>query len=371
MALIIYIVVMAISMVLGLLLAAISYLPYVSYAFANFCILSFCSFYGYDIEHPFIVWAIATVVICLIHFIGDKFKRLKIPFALLSSVGCACLVCMILMFTPFKDDFYKSAGALGLAIICILFFFIKRTGVTYDDTNNVFSRIFASLLGIVAFAEYGFVAYTLWESCNGPFSIEQRNELTIKSILVGAIIGCVVSPISDIIFTKINRKRLQKREAAAKELQIVFDELGQKLQACVMLKELTPMQVSILGQNLKEYEDLKREINFENATAPQAVLDKFDRVMSTTNDILLSSMNAQGNCEQKSEYTEQPTGQLEIREALAVFLFDDINEVTLDKLKSQRNKLIKSFHPDGTNEDEKYAQKINAAYELIRNAIKQ
>ena len=370
MGLVIYLVVAAISIVLGMIMAAISFLPYVSYAFFNFVIVFTCSDYGYDIKRPFIVWAMTTAVMCLIHFIGDKFKRLKVSFALLSSVGCTFGVCMVLMLTPLVDDLYKAVGAYVLANICTVFFFIKRTDVTYDDTNNVFFRVVAYLIGITAFAEYGYILFLLWEYYGNPISIEQRNVLTIKAIIGGAIIGCIVIPIIDVIFTKISRKKIRKRQEAAQELKIVFDELGQKLQACIMIKTLTPMQMRILEQNLKEYEDLKQEIDFANAMASQAVLDKFNRVLTTTDDIMMRSLDERVEYEQKTEHEERTTGQQEIREALAVFLFDDISEVTLEKLKTQRNKLIKSFHPDGTNENEKYAQKINAAYELLKNMIR-
>lgn len=370
MGFIIYLVILAISVVLGILMKTISFLPYISYGIFNFVMSIVLRDLGCEINKPFITWAIATAIMCLIHYFGDKYKRLKISFALLSSVGCACLVCIVLVLTPLKDDFIKSVGALVLSSICIIFFFVNRTDVEYDDTNSSFSRIVAILIGIVAFAEYGLVLYSLWESCSGPISVEQRNELTLKCVLGGAVIGCIVSPLLDMIFTKKSRKKIEKRQETANELQNVFDELGQKLKACVILKELTPMQIRILEQNLKEYEELKREINFANATASQAALDKFERVMLTTNDILLNSLDSQEEYEQKTEREEKYNGNQELREALAVFLFDDISEVTLDKLKSQRNKLIKSFHPDGTNEDEKYAQKINAAYELLKNLVK-
>ena len=60
----------------------------------------------------------------------------------------------------------------------------------------------------------------------------------------------------------------------------------------------------------------------------------------------------------------------ELQQAIALFMFDDLEGITLDGLRAQRNKLIKAFHPDvATTDDTKYAQKINAAYELIKKAI--
>ena len=56
----------------------------------------------------------------------------------------------------------------------------------------------------------------------------------------------------------------------------------------------------------------------------------------------------------------------EIKEALNIFMFDSIEEVTHDKLKDQRNRLIKAFHPDENGEiDSKYAAKINNAFKIL------
>ncbi len=59
----------------------------------------------------------------------------------------------------------------------------------------------------------------------------------------------------------------------------------------------------------------------------------------------------------------------EIEKALALFMFDSMADVTADNLKKQRNALIKAFHPDNSESNEAYSQKINAAYELLSRMI--
>ncbi len=80
----------------------------------------------------------------------------------------------------------------------------------------------------------------------------------------------------------------------------------------------------------------------------------------------------QGNY--KSEYKSSANNNTEdaqLQKALAMFMFDSINDVTAEKLKTQRNRLIKSFHPDAnSDEDTRYAQKINEAYELLHKYVK-
>ena len=57
----------------------------------------------------------------------------------------------------------------------------------------------------------------------------------------------------------------------------------------------------------------------------------------------------------------------ELQQAMSLFMIDDLTTITLSNLKEQRNRLIKTFHPDkATDNDTKYAQKINAAYDVLK-----
>lgn len=57
--------------------------------------------------------------------------------------------------------------------------------------------------------------------------------------------------------------------------------------------------------------------------------------------------------------------------AMNLFMVEDLSSITEKELKSTRNRLIKSFHPDNTNEQDKYAQKINDAYEILDKFIRE
>lgn len=59
-----------------------------------------------------------------------------------------------------------------------------------------------------------------------------------------------------------------------------------------------------------------------------------------------------------------------IEKALALFMFDSMDEVTPDSLKQQRNALIKAFHPDNNESNETFSQKINAAYALLSSQLR-
>lgn len=54
--------------------------------------------------------------------------------------------------------------------------------------------------------------------------------------------------------------------------------------------------------------------------------------------------------------------------ALSLFMLEE--GYTLDELKKQRNRLMKSFYPDEDDtETVRYAQKINWAYEVLKNRV--
>ena len=70
------------------------------------------------------------------------------------------------------------------------------------------------------------------------------------------------------------------------------------------------------------------------------------------------------------QYEEESVNIGEVEKALALFMFDSMDDVTADSLKKQRNALIKAFHPDNAEENEAYSQKINAAYNLLSGMAK-
>lgn len=75
------------------------------------------------------------------------------------------------------------------------------------------------------------------------------------------------------------------------------------------------------------------------------------------------------NNARSAQYQESSTPS-ELQQAMALFMLDDLQNVTLDDIKAQRNRLIKTFHPDhGDSADTGYAQKINNAYEVLKSYL--
>ena len=62
----------------------------------------------------------------------------------------------------------------------------------------------------------------------------------------------------------------------------------------------------------------------------------------------------------------------DLQQAMALFMIDRVEDLTIEKIKAQRNRLIKAFHPDrGSSDDTAYAQKINCAYETLQKYLNQ
>ena len=74
--------------------------------------------------------------------------------------------------------------------------------------------------------------------------------------------------------------------------------------------------------------------------------------------------------EQRERTSSNATTSGELQQAMALFMIDRMEDLTLDRIRAQRNRLIKAFHPDkGSSNDTAYAQKINNAYEFLQQYV--
>lgn len=76
----------------------------------------------------------------------------------------------------------------------------------------------------------------------------------------------------------------------------------------------------------------------------------------------------QNTYQNSSQNTAQPRRDKEFEDALTLFMFDSLDNITAVELRSQRNRLIKTFHTDAGGETEQ-AEKINAAYEVLKRHL--
>lgn len=75
---------------------------------------------------------------------------------------------------------------------------------------------------------------------------------------------------------------------------------------------------------------------------------------------------------EKANSASESTIANELQQAMALFMIDRMEDLTLERVRAQRNRLIKAFHPDkGSSDDTAYAQKINYAYEILQKYLNQ
>ena len=109
------------------------------------------------------------------------------------------------------------------------------------------------------------------------------------------------------------------------------------------------------------------QVEYENPKGMDEFLLQFLTVWEDSLEDIIDPDDSDG------EDSDENTGCLqsnELSQAMALFMIDDLSSVTLSELKEQRNRLIKTFHPDkATANGTKYAQKINGAYDILKKQI--
>lgn len=109
------------------------------------------------------------------------------------------------------------------------------------------------------------------------------------------------------------------------------------------------------------------KVSYSNPPEMDEFLEFFYKAWGKALDAEQKRLEEELYNEYKSAWSEPD----ELQQALSLFMFDSIEEVTLEFLRAQRNRLMKTYHPDtGSETDNKFAQKINAAYEIIKSNIR-
>lgn len=192
---------------------------------------------------------------------------------------------------------------------------------------------------------YGFVNELMIDTERGLFSIGSGRK------------GGMVFRFADLTDYELNFKPEEVKEGLltdkVKGNEFVAVELSRPN---VYLEEIVKTGVKL---GLKKKGILSNKYEYE-------LSDKFMEVIRAFTICVYIEVN---RCEEEYGYAQENVSIGEIEKALALFMFDSMDEVTEESLKKQRNALIKAFHPDNNETNEAYSQKINASYELLRGLI--
>lgn len=352
----------AVSVIGSLLLIYIRFLPYISYAIINLACIITIHEYVFEISHIFLVWMILTIISFIFHYFANKSSRLKLPLAIYLSSGIDVFPIIILCIKfPLQTN-----PILYIAISLIIILSSTIIILLYSEPEYVYDirkvpLIMSYPIYSLAFGFKFFLFGTIIDA------IVKRGYDFFNFLLgaIGLIVGIIIGIIINNIYTNRSTIKIKEIEKQKSELKLTFRNIGIRLNECATIQNLSPVHASIIVKNFEIYEELKKEIDFDTGSVYAPVAEKLENLIDSTNQIL--NQYIYNKTTKKDEPGNRVNDQL--RAALSLFMYESISEVTLESLKSRRNKLIKSFHPDNSNEDAIYTQKINAAYELIKKSI--
>lgn len=150
-----------------------------------------------------------------------------------------------------------------------------------------------------------------------------------------------------------NRENIEKNEVAYNSLVDKIVESKEYINSDLMHK-LTKVNERI--KSITYYERALR-ITIE------LYYDNLMKIITLTENTLETASRHFGNREWAGQ--NESVDMDEYERAKCLFMLDD--KYTLDELKTQRNRLLKAFHPDNTHDNsDRYIDRINRSYEILK-----
>lgn len=150
-----------------------------------------------------------------------------------------------------------------------------------------------------------------------------------------------------------NRENIEKNEVAYNNLVDKIVESKEYINSDLMHK-LTKVNERI--RSITYYERALRitvELYYDNSM----------KIITLTENTLETASRRFGNREWAGQ--NESADMDEYERAKCLFMLDD--KYTLDELKTQRNRLLKAFHPDNTHDNsDRYIDRINRSYEILK-----
>lgn len=198
-------------------------------------------------------------------------------------------------------------------------------------------------------------------------SIEKFNIITVVketnnySIFTNALANIdVIAGLNDRDTVSIWTRQLRNNRENIEKNEVAYNSLVDKI---VESKEY--INSDLMHKLTKVNERIKSITYYERALRITIELycDNLMKIITLTENTLETASRRFGNREWAGQ--NESVEMNEYERAKCLFMLDD--KYTLDELKTQRNRLLKAFHPDNTHDNsDRYIDRINRSYEILK-----
>ena len=198
-------------------------------------------------------------------------------------------------------------------------------------------------------------------------SIEKFNIITVVketnnySIFTNALANIdVIAGLNNRDTVSIWTRQLRNNRENIEKNEVAYNSLVDKI---VESKEY--INSDLMHKLTKVNERIKSITYYERALRITIELycDNLMKIITLTENTLEAASRRFGNREWAGQ--NESVDMDEYERAKCLFMLDD--KYTLDELKTQRNRLLKAFHPDNTHDNsDRYIDRINRSYEILK-----
>lgn len=198
-------------------------------------------------------------------------------------------------------------------------------------------------------------------------SIEKFNIITVVketnnySIFTNALANIdVIAGLNNRDTVSIWTRQLRNNRENIEKNEVAYNSLVDKI---VESKEY--INSDLMHKLTKVNERIKSITYYERALRITIELycDNLMKIITLTENTLETASRRFGNREWAGQ--NEGVDMNEYERAKCLFMLDD--KYTLDELKTQRNRLLKAFHPDNTHDNsDRYIDRINRSYEILK-----
>lgn len=282
----------------------------------------------------------------------------------------------------------KEFGKIPIVIIRIAVGFLACSGLCAVIHIDKLTDIVLKVYCIIAVADlaYNLVAgisreialiswqlassrkFSKWiDSLYEDTSIEKFNIITVVketnnySIFTNALANIdVIAGLNNKDTVSIWTRQLRNNRENIEKNEVAYNSLVDKI---VESKEY--INSDLMHKLTKVNERIKSITYYERALRITIKLyyDNLMKIITLTENTLEAASRRFGNREWAGQ--NESVDMDEYERAKCLFMLDD--KYTLDELKTQRNRLLKAFHPDNTHDNsDRYIDRINRSYEILK-----